>query len=150
MSAPDFDPQLASDAARQNKLAIENVVGEVARLRQQIIEHNARFMRTLNWMGSAWFIAGIVVGVGGLFLELLSPDWCFVSGVATFLFGLIFSGFLLPRPPANFHAKCPQCEYDWVPPTITVRKGGHNWLTWKCCPGCGLKMSDADGGHVKR
>lgn len=53
-------------------------------------------------------------------------------GLATLMFGdglvRIIRG-LMPK------AKCPQCERVWeIPGDEPV------WLTWNCCPGCGLKM----------
>ena len=121
MTAPDTDPQLVSEAARLKKLTVA---------------HNARF----NWHVGAAFIAGVVVGVGAWFLQRpMDRDFGldFGLGCTTSVFVILFCSFVFPRPSAN----CPQCGCAWG------EEGRNDWLTWKCCPGCGLKMCDDTGGH---
>ena len=121
MSAPDNESQFA---------------GEVARLRKMTIANDAR----VNWTLAVSLIAGVVVGIGVWFIQrpMDRDDVHFGLalglGLATFMFGgglvRIIRG---PMP----KAKCPQCERAWeIPGDEPV------WLTWNCCPGCGLKMND--------
>ena len=125
MSAPEIDPLLASEVARQKTIAIEN---------------GARWGR----MFKACSIASLVFGVGAWFLLFREPmdrDWgaaCAVV-VSAWLIGIC----LLCLFGSNSSApECPQCGIAWV-------EEGQDWLTWKHCPGCGLKMSDDTGSQEK-
>ena len=118
MSTPVIDRQLANEVARQKMLAIK---------------HRVR----VNWTIGAAFIAGIVVGAGVWFLQ--GPRDRAEDGGLPFLLGgitipvtILLGFFLIPRPAAV----CPQCQHAWG------QEGELDWLTWNCCPGCGLKMSD--------
>lgn len=121
MSAPEIEPQLASEFARQKKMAVQ---------------HSARVI----WIIVALFVAGVAVGLGTWFIQQpidrddVHGGLALGLGAATFCFGCLLYRLLFPRPTA----KCPQCGYVWE----SQQEGGHDWLTWKCCPGCGLKMSD--------
>lgn len=122
-SAAGIDSQLAREVSRQKKMTIA---------------HNAR----VNWTLGASSIAGVVVGVGAWFLpEPRDRDGglAFLLGVVTFTFAVLLCFFLFPRPAP----KCPQCGYVWE------KEGDRDWLRWKCCPGCGLKMSYGTGWHEK-
>ena len=84
--------------------------------------------------------AGVAVGVAVWFVQRpMDRDDVHVGlalglGLATFLFGcLLCRG--LPKP----SAECPQCGCDW---NIESENDMQKWLTWHCCPGCGLKMID--------
>ena len=63
-------------------------------------------------------------------------------GAAAAFSGMMLFRMLFPKP----DTKCPQCGYAWETP----QQRGHDWLTWKCCPGCGLKMADDLDCHQKR
>ena len=119
------------------------LTGEFARQKKLTLQWRAR----ANWAFGASIIAGIVVGVASWFILYKRPMdsldvKCSVGfgGAATFAALMLFR-MLFPKP----DAKCPQCRYAWEVP----RQRGHDWLTWKCCPGCGLKMNDDPGCHQK-
>jgi hypothetical protein len=121
MSVPEADPKLASEVARQRKMTLQ---------------YRAR----ANWAPGASILAGFGVGVASWFIRYQRPmDYldlkCSLGfGLAAFFVGILLFRKLFPNP----NAKCPRCGYAWEIPGI----GGHDWLTWKCCPGCGLKMTD--------
>ena len=127
MSTPDYASVLAS---------------EVARLKEAAIRQEHRSFRAL----AALFIAGVVVGVAAWFIQPPKDrddahrGLCLGLGGAVFCLGCIGSRMLFPRK----KTKCPQCGYDWQPDG-----GTDEMLTWNCCPGCGLKMSDDTGCHEK-
>ena len=107
---------------------------EVARLKEAAIRQEHRSYRALG----AWFIAGVVVGVGAWFIQRpmdrddVHGGLTLGLGLAVFFFGCMGTRMLFPK----LKTKCPQCGYDWQPGGGTVEM-----LTWNCCPGCGLKMS---------
>ncbi len=121
MSTPEIDSQLRAT---------------VARLKQAELRYRNRLGRTLG----AWFIAGVVVGLGTWFIQKpMDRDEIMFGGVsalglATFFFGGMLSRMLFRKP----DTKCPQCGYDWK----LSGEGRNDMLTWRCCPGCGLDMSD--------
>ena len=129
MSAPEIDPQFASEVARQKKMAIQ---------------HSARVIWTLG----ASLIAGVVVGLGTWFIpEPMDRDDIHVGfalglGGATFFFGGLLCRILFPKP----SAECPHCGCDW---NIESENDMQKWLTWHCCPRCGLQMSDDIDWHEK-
>ena len=55
-------------------------------------------------------------------------------GFAVWFFGCMLTRMLFPRPAI----KCPQCGNDWT----SSDEYPINMVTWKCCPGCGLKIND--------
>lgn len=126
MSAPEIDPLLASEVARQRTIAIES---------------NARWGR----MFVVCSIASVALGVVGawfLFLrEPLDREWGAACGV---VLGAWLVGFCLMCLFDSNHStpKCPKCGIAW-------EEEGGGWPTWKHCPGCGLKMSDDTGCHKK-
>ena len=112
---------------------------EVARIKRIAIQRSACVTRTLG----ALSIAAVVVAVLAWFLpKPIDRDLglSLVLGFATFCLGCILGRFLCPIP----RAECPQCGCDW-----RVESGNElqKWLTWRCCPGCGLKMIDDTGSH---
>ena len=127
MSAPKTDPQLANEVAHQKEMAI-------------------RHCACLNWSLGASLIAGVLVGLGIWFMQKpMNRDEIMLGGVlalglATFFIGGMLARILTPKP----DTKCPQCGHDWRGSDPT-----DDWLTWNCCPKCGLKMSDAIGSHEK-
>jgi len=128
MCAPEIDPLLASEVARQKKIAAENRA-----------ENRAR-----EWILPASLIAGVVVGVGIWFIqEPMDREWSSTVcvGMIIFVLGVALHGVLFATPNAG---KCPQCGYAW-----DIQEDGRDWLTWKCCPGCGLKMSDDTSSQEK-
>ena len=127
MSTPEIDQQLAD---------------EVARLKKMAIHRSTR----LNWILAACLIASVLVGLVTWFLQNpMNRDEIMFGGVlglggATFFIGCMLARMLIPKP----DTKCPKCRYDWQGSDPT-----DNWLTWNCCPACGLKMSDDIGSHEK-
>ena len=108
----------------------------VTRLKQDELSYRSR----LGWSLGAWFVGGVVVGLGTWFLLMpMDRDETAFGGVlglgiATFFFGSMLNRLLFRKP----ESKCPQCGHDWK----LNEEDSNNLLTWKCCPGCGLKMSD--------
>jgi len=108
----------------------------VSRLKQNELSYRSR----LGWSVGAWFVGGVVVGVVAWFLHkpMDRDETAFGAvlglGLATFFFGGLFSRMLIRKP----ETKCPRCGTDWK----LSEEDSNNLLTWKCCPGCGLKMSD--------
>ena len=128
MSGPDVDPAVRSKVAR-------------------VIEAEFRYRRRLGWELGAWFIAGVAVALAAWFMQKpMDRDSIWFSavaalGLATFFFGGMLTRMLLPRP----DTRCPRCGYDWK-----LEGDSSNMLTWRCCPGCGLKMSRDTGCHENR
>ena len=127
LSAPETDPLLAT---------------EVARIKRMTIEHNAR----VNWTIGALLIAGVVIGGAVWFIQRPRDrddthlGLALGLGGATFCIGCILCRMVFPKP----SAECPQCGCDW---NIESENDIQKWLTWHCCPGCGLKMRDDTGCH---
>jgi hypothetical protein len=126
MNAPEIDRQLADEVARRKALAIQ---------------HN----RHVNSSLGASLIAGVLVGLGTWFMQKpMNRDEIMFGGVlglglATFFIGGMLSRMLMPNP----EMKCPKCGHDWRGSDPT-----DDWLTWNCCPKCGLKMSDERTEHA--
>lgn len=57
-------------------------------------------------------------------------------GFAAWFFGCMLTRILFPKPAVN----CPRCGNGWG----SSINYPNNMVTWKRCPGCGLKMSDDD------
>lgn len=114
---------------------------EVARIKRMAIQRSARVNRMLGALfvaaaivaGSVWFLQPPVDRDLGLSLGL---------GFATFCLGCILGRFLLPIP----RAECPQCGCDW---RVESENDLQKWLAWRCCPACGLKMTDDAGLNEK-
>jgi hypothetical protein len=115
---------------------------EVARQKQMVIKRRT----SLNWILATSLIAAVVVGLGTWFIAkpINRDDIHGVAalglGLGAFFFGCLLGRLLFPPP----DIKCPQCGYTREIPQ------GHDWLTWECCPGCGLKMSDATGSRTPK
>ena len=115
----------------------ERFASEIARQRKWALERRAHVKIPRAWF-SAWFIAGIVAACGMWFRsesqrQMMDFKGAIAAGVGTFLLGYGLWRVSLPTP-LNA-AKCPQCGYAW-----DIPRNGHDWLKWKFCPGCGLKM----------
>ncbi len=102
-------------------------------------EAHFRWRSRMAWAISFSFIAGTVVGLGTWFMQKpMNRDEIMLGGVlglgsAVFFIGGRLTRMIYSRP----DIKCPQCEHDWQ-----GSDPNDDWLTWKCCPGCGLAMSD--------
>jgi hypothetical protein len=100
-----------------------------------------------NWALGISIIAGVVVGVASWFIRYQRPmdsldlECSIGFGAAAFFAGFMLFRMLFPRP----NPTCPQCGYAREVP----RQRGQDWLTWKCCPGCGLKLTDDLDCHRK-
>jgi hypothetical protein len=112
---------------------------EVARLRKATIDYRKR----TEWATLASLFAGAVSGVATWFIaEPIDRDEIHAGVAMAVGLGVLLAGGLLfrvlvpkPRP-----AQCSQCGYIWEFPN----EGGHDWLEWTNCPGCGLKMRASD------
>ena len=99
----------------------------------------------MGWAVAAWFILGVVVGLGIWIIQKpMDRDSIMFGGVSaiglgTFFFGGLFTRMAL-RKPDTF---CPKCGHDWK----LSGDGPNDMFTWNCCPGCGLDMSDDIGNH---
>jgi hypothetical protein len=123
MGTQEIDPELGT---------------RVVNLKEAHHRWGKRMIRTLM----VWLIIGIVVGLITWFTqEPIEHDSILFGGVlglgaGTFFIGCLLSRLLMPKP----DTKCPKCGHDW--------KGSDaddDWLMWKCCPGCGLKMMEDVG-----
>src|SRR5215216_107225 len=98
-----------------------------------------QWRKRLAWSLGGWLIVGIVVSLGACFAQApRDRDAIFFGSVGAlvvgvFLIGAMITRMFLPKP----RLKCPNCGYNLQGSDPT-----EDWLTWKCCPGCGLKMSD--------
>ena len=98
-----------------------------------------QWRKRLAWSLAGWLLVGIVVGLGTWFAQApRDRDAIFFGSVGAlvagvFLIGALITRMFLPKPVM----KCPSCGYDLQGSDPT-----EDWLTWQCCPGCGLKMSD--------
>lgn len=125
MSAPETDEQFTI---------------EVARIKRAAIDHSRRVSRSLV----ALLILGVVVGAAVWFIQDprdrddIHGGVAMGLGLAAFFFGGLLCRMVFPKP----SAECPQCGCDW---NIESENDMHKWLTWHCCPACGLKMSDDVG-----
>ena len=118
MTPQDMDPKFAV---------------EIARMKQLIIEMNRRDGRWLL----AIALVGLVVGVAAWFgLRELGPS--FAAGGIGSMLGMVIWLVSIDTPAP----KCPRCSFCWG-----IGESVNEWLNWKCCPGCGLKIND--GGETK-
>jgi hypothetical protein len=107
---------------------------EVARLREAHLTWHKRSMLFLG----VWLVVGILVALGTWFMQKpIDRDGTMLGGVlalalGVFFIGCMFGRFRSPKP----SPKCPQCGHDWE-----GSEHSDDWLTWYCCPGCGLTMS---------
>jgi hypothetical protein len=105
---------------------------EIARMKQLIIEMNRRDGRWLL----AIALAGLAVGVAAWFgLGELGPSVA-AGGIGSMIGIVIWLGSIDPSAP-----KCPRCGFCWG-----AGESMTEWLEWKCCPGCGLRIND--GGEA--
>ena len=102
-----------------------------------------QWRKRLAWSLGGWLIVGTVVGLGTWFAKAPTDrDAIFFGSVAAlavgvFLIGALITRMFLPKP----ILKCPNCGHDLQGSDPT-----DDWLTWKFCPSCGLKMSDGING----
>lgn len=101
---------------------------EIARMKKLTIEKNRQDGR---WLLST-AVAGVVVGVTTWFgLGELGPS--FAAGMLVFMIGIVIWRVLTdPETPVP---NCPRCNYCWG-----IGESADEWLKWKCCPSCGLKV----------
>ncbi len=113
----------------------DQFVEEVARLKRLAVEHRARSYWTLAGAAITAVLVGIATWFGQGPMDRDEVHFGMVLGLGgiTFFIPCLFWRIFFSRPAA----KCPQCKYVWDMP----QEGGHDWLTWNRCPGCGLKMS---------
>jgi len=89
-------------------------------------------------------IPGVLVGVAVWFSEIpVDRDEAHgglavgLGGALSFLIALLYRMFSRrPKVP-----KCPQCGHIW--------EGDDDWMSWRYCPGCGLKIGDETGSQDK-
>ena len=125
MTPHEMDPRFAAEIARMKKLTIE----------------------TNRWDGRcllAAAVAGLVAGVAAWFGSI-EPDRTFgdkmgfsagagmLVSVIVFAIGRVSTDHNRPAP------NCPRCSYCWG-----IGEDMDEWLQWKCCPSCGLKVNDGD------
>jgi hypothetical protein len=97
-----------------------------------------RWRKRIAWSLGSWLMVGTVVGLGIWFAQApRDRDEVHFGGavamaVSVFFIGCLLGRMFLPKP----KARCPDCGYDWQGSDTT-----DDWLAWKCCPGCGLKMN---------
>ena len=115
-----------------------NLATEVQRIKQAAIQRDARVRRALGPLA----IAGVLVGVAVWFLadprnrDEIHASAAIGLGLAVFFVGCLLCRMVYPIPTAE----CPQCGCDW---NLESEHDLQKWLAWQCCPGCGLRMSDA-------
>ena len=127
MSTPEISPVLRN---------------EVARLKEAHLTWHKRLIFALG----VCLLVGILVALATWYMQKpIDRDKTMLGGVLALGVGVSFIGWMLfrifIRKPAP---KCPKCGYDW--------KGSNpsdDWLTWHCCPGCGLTMSGDTSRHEK-
>jgi hypothetical protein len=122
MSTPQPDSALSNEAER-------------------LIQAELLYVKRKSCVLGISFLAGVVAAIAVWFLQRpMDRDDAMLSGVVglagvVWCLGLVLGWLFIARPDTN----CPKCGYDWM-------IGGENpidhLLTWKCCPGCGLKMRD--------
>ena len=112
---------------------------EIARMKKLTIETNRR---DRHWF-LATAVAGLLGSVAAWFALLREPDRTFgekipfsavvgiIVSVIVFVIGRVSTDH--KRPVSN----CPRCSYCWG-----VAEYEDEWLKWKCCPSCGLKVND--------
>jgi hypothetical protein len=122
----------------------QRITRAVAELKKVAIDHLTRVKRTL----AASCVAGTVVGFGAWFTaQPMDRDEVHIGLVlalaaGTFLLGCLLGRLLFPRPAA----RCPQCGCDWK---MESENNVHVWLSWRCCPHCGLSMNEDMGEHAQ-
>jgi hypothetical protein len=89
----------------------------------------------------AWGLAGIAIGLV-VWLTRGAADRdgemfgvVFTLGISVFVVGCLLGRLLLPKPQMT----CPRCQCNWAGSDPT-----DDWLSWHCCPGCGLEIGDPD------
>jgi hypothetical protein len=115
---------------------------EVARLKEA---HRTWHKRLIFSLGVC-LLAGILIALATWYMQKpIDRDATMLGGVLALGVGVFFVGsmcvvILIRKPSLN----CPQCGYDWKGSVPT-----DDWLTWSCCPGCGLTMSGDTRHHEK-
>jgi hypothetical protein len=103
-----------------------------------------RWQKRSRWALVVWLgvglIVGIVVGLRWWFAEApRDRDSKLFGGVLALVLGCAFIAAMLTRMLYPMpELKCPQCGRNWWNSSGEIE----DWLTWACCPGCGLKLSD--------
>jgi len=123
MSAPEIDPQHASEIARQKRI---------------VLDASARWGR----MFVAFSIVSVVLGVGAWFLrEPTDRSFGFACavGLSAWVIGLCLACNLGEN---RSTPKCPQCGLSWG-------QEAESWPSWKHCPGCGLRITDGTDNQRK-
>jgi len=116
---------------------------ELRRKVADLKDADLRWRSRMTWSLGIWLIPGAIAGVGTWFSQKpMDRDQIMFSGVlglgfAIWFFGCLLTRMLFPRPAI----KCPRCGNDWS----SSDDYPHNMVTWKCCPGCGLQMSNDAG-----
>jgi hypothetical protein len=129
MSAQETDARLANEAAR---------------IKRSAIQRNARS----NWVMGVALLAAVIVSVAVWFIpnpmdrDANHAVLAIGSGMFTLLFGALLGRFLFPLP----NTECPKCGCDWK---VESENDLQKWLSWKCCPLCGLKMPDDTDSNEK-
>lgn len=116
MSAPESDPRLAS---------------EIVRIRNRARDKDALSGRILI----GWLVAGLVGGLVTWFAQDSMDREGLIAcatGFLVFIVGWFVSEAVFSD---KFAARCPKCGYAW-------EEEGKSWPSWRCCPGCGLRMND--------
>lgn len=113
MTPHEMDQRFAAEIAQMKKLAIE------------------KNRRDGHWLLAA-AVAGLVAGVAAWFgLRELGPS-CGAGGIVAVIAIVIWR--VSTDTPAP---KCPRCSYCWG-----LAENEDEWLRWRCCPSCGLKVND--------
>ena len=116
MTPHEMDPRFAAEIARMKKLTIEK---------------NRQYGRWLLAAAVAGLVVGVAAWFGGLGEGELGPS----VGAGGIVSGIVF---VIWRVSTDTPApNCPRCSYCWG-----IAENEDEWLKWKCCPSCGLKVND--------
>ena len=113
MTPHEMDPRFAAEIARMKKLTLE------------------KSRQDRRWLLAA-AVAGLVVGVA-VWFGCGEPDPSFGAGMLVSVIVIVIWRVSTDTPAPN----CPRCSYCWG-----IAESGDEWLKWKCCPSCGLKVND--------
>ena len=116
-------------------------ISEIARFKALAPKQNAR----AKWVGLVPLVAAIAVGVWSWMYRPMGAGeeyagvCCVLGFVACFVAIVVCKVVGADSPWVT--PKCPKCGFLWDS-AADESSEGHDWQTWKHCPGCGLKMSD--------